>query len=156
MKKIYQADKSVINYTASIGEGCTVHAPVWIGGVVTIGRNCKIQPFAFICDGVVIDDDVFIGPHVCFTNDKRPPSGGEYWARTWVQKGAVIGANVTIIAGVTIGEGAMVGAGSVVTRDVPKGATVVGNPAMMVVKRTEAVIKRISPHNRGANDDLAM
>jgi acetyltransferase-like isoleucine patch superfamily enzyme len=100
---------------------------------VRIGHRCKVEAFAFIPPGVVIEDGVSVGPHACFTNDKRPKAVGE-WKRatTLVRRGASIGANATVLCGVTIGEGAMVGAGAVVTKDVPAGATVVGNPAEIV------------------------
>ena len=113
----------------TIGKQCVVHAPVWIGDV-KIGDRCKIQAFAFIPTGITIEDDVFIGPHVCFTNDKNPPSGGK-WSETFVKKGAVIGAGSVILPGITIGEKAVIGAGSVVTKDVPDNNIVYGNPARM-------------------------
>lgn len=115
-------------WKSTIGEGTRIAAFVEIGGA-TVGRNCSIQAFAFVCPWVTLEDDVFIGPHVCFTNDKRPPSGGEYWKPTRVCRGASIGANATILPGVTIGERAVIGAGSVVTKDVPAGETWFGNPA---------------------------
>lgn len=135
-KRFYHPEKSVIRH-ATIGDGCTVHALVWIGDVVIIGQNCKIQAFAFIPDGVIIEDNVFIGPHVCFTNDKKPPSNGEHWAKTTVKSGAVIGAGAIILPGVTIGENAMIGAGAVVTKDVKPGTTVVGNPAKELKPKPE-------------------
>ena len=117
-----------------IGDNCTIGKFVEIGNNVRIGNNCKIEAFAFIPPGVTIEDDVFVGPHACFTNDKKPSATGEWQAsETLVKKGASIGANATIVCGITIGEGALVGAGSVVTKDVPAGATVVGNPAKVKV-----------------------
>lgn len=124
--KIWHPELSVL-LSENIGEGCTIHAPVWIGKTVVIGNNCKIQAFSFLPDGVVLEDNVFIGPHVCFTNDRYPPS--DMWLWTRVCKGASIGANCTILPGIYIGEGAMVGAGSVVTKSVLAGTTVYGNPA---------------------------
>lgn len=124
--KIWQPEKSVI-LDCEIGDNSTIHAFVWIGNNVKIGKNCKIQAFAFLPDGVVLEDNVFIGPHVCFCNDKRPPSG--FWCKTLVKKGASIGANATIIPGITIHEMAMIGAGSVVTKNVPECECWVGNPA---------------------------
>lgn len=123
---IYHPDKSVI-LECVIGEGCTIHAPVWIGHGVSIGHGCKIQAFTFIPSGVVIGNRVFIGPHVCFTNDKHPPSPD--WSNTIVEDGVSIGANATILPGIVIHKNAVIGAGSVVTKDVPEGATVYGNPA---------------------------
>ena len=113
-----------------IGDDCTIGRFVEIGDGVVIGNRCKVEAFAFIPPGVVIEDEVFVGPHACFTNDKRPHATGQWKkVKTLVRRGASIGANATILCGVTIGEGAMVGAGAVVTRDVPAGATVAGNPA---------------------------
>lgn len=106
------------------GKGCVIHSHVWIADGVQIGNRVKIQAFAFIPEGVLLEDDVFIGPHVCFTNDKFPPSHRTKWAPTVVKKGAVIGANATILPGVTIGVSAVVGAGAVVTKDVEDGAIV--------------------------------
>lgn len=125
---IWHPEKSVI-LTDKIGEGTVIHAPVWIGKDVPIGRNCKVQAFAFIPAWVHISDEVFIGPHVCFTNDKHPPSGGKAWSHTFVGKGVVIGANATILPGINLNPRCIIGAGAVVTKDVPGGVTVVGNPA---------------------------
>lgn len=114
----------------NIGEGCTIHSHVWIGDEVVIGRDCKIQAFAFIPNGVRIGDNVFIGPHACFTNDKHPSASGNWkQSKTLVGDHAVIGANATILPSVTIGASATIGAGAVVTKDVESGAVVVGNPA---------------------------
>jgi UDP-2-acetamido-3-amino-2,3-dideoxy-glucuronate N-acetyltransferase len=98
---------------------------------VKIGRGCKIQAFAYIPDNVVIGNNVFIGPHVCFTNDKYPPSNGGWKATipTIVQDGASIGANATILPSLVIGRDSVVGAGAVVTKNVTPGKTVMGNPA---------------------------
>jgi acetyltransferase-like isoleucine patch superfamily enzyme len=129
-------------YGCNIGDGCKIGAFVEIRSQVTIGRNVKIQAFAFIPEGVTIEDGVFVGPHVCFTNDKYPRAvnadgslmSGDDWqiVPTVVRQGAGIGANATIVCGVTIGEWAMVGAGAVVTRDVPDYAIVTGVPAQVV------------------------
>ncbi len=110
-----------------IGEGSVIHSHVWIANGVKIGKRVKIQAFTFIPEGVTIEDDVFIGPRVTFTNDRYPPS--DKWGRIFVKKGAAIGASSTIIVGVTIGENSLVGAGSVVTKDVPPNAKVYGVPA---------------------------
>ncbi len=112
-----------------IGDDVIVHDTAWIGDLVQIGKGSKIQPFAFIPNFVVIGNNCFVGPHVCFTNDKYPPSGGRGWASTQVKDGAVIGANATILPGIIIGKNAVVGAGSVVTKDVEPNSTVAGNPA---------------------------
>lgn len=112
---------------AKKGIGGVIHDPVWIGDAVTIGDNVKIQAFAFIPNGVTIRNDVFIGPHVCFTNDKYPPHNT--FLETVVEDGVRIGANATILPGLVLGKGCMIGAGSVVTRSVPSGQTWVGNPA---------------------------
>ena len=91
----------------------------------------KIEAFAFICPGVIIEDDVFIGPHVVFTNDKNPANtwGKRKIMKTIVKKGASIGANATILPGITIGKKATIGAGAVLTKSVPDGETWLGNPA---------------------------
>jgi UDP-2-acetamido-3-amino-2,3-dideoxy-glucuronate N-acetyltransferase len=126
-------------YGCTIGDNCKIASFVEIQRGVVIGANVKVEAFAFIPSGVTIEDGAFIGPHVCFTNDFYPAAvdeRGELLAAgdweitpTVVKRGASIGANATIICGVTIGEGALVGAGSVVTRDVPPGVLVRGNPA---------------------------
>ena len=90
-----------------IGNTTKVAAFVEIGKGVVIGERCLIEAFVFIPPGVTIEDDVFIGPHVCFTNDRNPPS--KNWYKTLVKKGARIGANASILAGITIGEGALIG-----------------------------------------------
>ena len=128
---IWHPEKSVI-LTDKIGANCVIHAPVWIGKDVEIGESCKIQAFAFIPTGVRLQKGVFIGPHVCFTNDKHPPSFGKHWSDTLVEEYAVIGANATILPGITIGYQARVGAGAVVTKDVPPNSVVVGNPAKIL------------------------
>ncbi len=136
--KIYQP--SLVNlYGCEIGDGSSVGAFVEIRRGVKLGKNVKVQAFAFIPEGVTIEDGAFIGPHACFTNDLYPrstnPDGSLQTAADWklvtttVKKGASIGANATIVCGVTIGEYAMVAAGAVVTRDVPPYALVVGVPA---------------------------
>src|SRR5205807_26314 len=102
-------------------------------------KNCKIQSHTFICEGVTIEDNCFIGHGVMFTNDRRPraanPDGSLQTDADWVlektlvKRGASIGTGATVLPGVTIGEGALVGGGAVVTQNVPPGVTVVGNPA---------------------------
>jgi len=118
-----------------IGKDCNIGKGVYIDKNVVIGDRCKIQNFATIYQGVEIGNDVFIGPHVCFTNDVYPRSfiwNEEKLEKTIVKDGASIGANATIIAGVTIGKYAMVGAGAVVTKDVPDNGLVIGNPARLI------------------------
>jgi UDP-2-acetamido-3-amino-2,3-dideoxy-glucuronate N-acetyltransferase len=133
--------------------GCTVGDDVKIGAFVevqknaSIGNNCKISSHTFICEGVTIEDAVFIGHSVTFINDMYPratAAGGALqteadWKvdKTVVKKGASIGSGCTILANVTIGEGAIIGAGSVVTKDVPPNAIVAGNPAKFLRFVTE-------------------
>lgn len=119
---------------AVIGENCILGKCAYVGLDVRIGSGVKIQNRASIYKGVTIEDNVFIGPHVVFTNDRYPRAFSEGWETipTLVRRGASIGANSTIICGITIGEYAMVGGGSVVTRDVPSHALVVGNPAKLI------------------------
>ncbi len=123
----------------SIGENCIIGKGVYVDAGVSIGNNVKIQNYVSVYHGLTIEDGVFIGPHVCFTNDMRPravnPDGSLKAADDWVlsetvvKRGAALGANSTIRCGITIGEWAMVGSGSVVTRDVPAHGLVYGNPA---------------------------
>ena len=115
---------------AKIGKNCILGKSVYVGKNVIIGNNVKIENRVSIFQGVKIEDDVFIGPHVVFTNDLRPRSFNKEWKiiPTYVKKGASIGANSTIICGVTVGEYSMIGAGSVVTIDIPPYALAYGNP----------------------------
>lgn len=121
---------------ALVGKGCAIHSHTWIGSGVIIGDFCRVQAFTFIPSGVEIGNHVFIGPHVCFTNDslrwEEAPTGNDHWKKTIIKDGVKIGANATILPGVTINEGATIGAGSVVTQDVLANQTVVGNPARPV------------------------
>lgn len=119
---------------AKIGKNCNIGKGAYIDVNVVIGDNCKLQNFATLYDGVTLGNDVFVGPHVCFTNDNYPRSliwDENRLVKTVVKDGASIGANSTIIAGVTIGRFALVGAGSVVTKDVPDYGLVFGNPAKL-------------------------
>jgi acetyltransferase-like isoleucine patch superfamily enzyme len=117
---------------SSIGERCNVGKSSYIDIDVRIGSDVKIQNFVSLYKGVTVEDEVFLGPSVTFTNDLYPRSfiwDSEQTVPTLVKRGASIGANSTIICGITVGEYAMVGAGSVVTKDVPPFALVYGNPA---------------------------
>lgn len=116
---------------ASIGSDCNIGKDVYIDRGVRIGDRCKIQNGVSIFIGVEIEDDVFLGPHMTFTNDLVPRAFNRNWeiTPTRVKRGASIGANATILCGITIGEYAMVGAGAVVTKDVAPHSLVVGNPA---------------------------
>jgi UDP-2-acetamido-3-amino-2,3-dideoxy-glucuronate N-acetyltransferase len=122
-------------YKCKIGRNCKVESFVYIEEGVTVGDNCKIKPHVFIPTGVIIEDEVFLGPNVTFTNDKYPHANGDWkLLKTIVGPGASIGAHSVILPGVKIGRNAIVGAGSVVTTDVPDDATVCGNPARALVK----------------------
>ncbi len=131
---IYHPELSNIHPESTIGDECKIHSHVWIGKDVKIGNRCKIEAFTFIPDGVTIEDNVFLGPRVTFTNDKYPPSNGRGWSKTLVKTGASLGASATILPGVTIGKNAVVGAGAVVTKDVADDTTVVGVPARPLSK----------------------
>lgn len=142
--KIY----SFVNaYGCSINDGTKVGTFVEIQKGVKIGKNCKISSHSFICEGVTIEDGVFIGHNVSFINDMNPRAvnldGSLQTEADWsmvntiVKKGASIGTSATILGGVTIGENALVGAGAVVTKDVPNGATVIGNPAKILKKQND-------------------
>jgi len=129
-------------YGCEIGDETKIGAFVEIQKNASVGRRCKISSHTFICEGVTIEDHVFIGHGVMFINDSYPRAttpGGELqtaadWKveRTIVKKGASIGTGATVLASVTIGERAIVGAGSVVTRDVPPDTIVIGNPARVL------------------------
>ncbi len=122
-----------------IGTNCSIGQNVNIANNVKIGNNVKIQNNVSVYEGVELEDYVFCGPSMVFTNIKLPRSefpqrGSKYYLKTLVKKSASIGANATIVCGVTIGEYAIIGAGAVVTKDIPPYSLVVGNPARIVGK----------------------
>jgi acetyltransferase-like isoleucine patch superfamily enzyme len=129
-------------YGCEVGDGSRVGAFVEIQKNAKVGRNCKISSHSFICEGVTIEDNVFIGHGVTFINDAYPrattPDGAPQTEEDWsveptlVKKGASIGSGATILSNLVIGENALVGAGSAVTRDVPDNAIVAGNPARLL------------------------
>jgi len=123
-----------IRENAHIGENCIISKDVYIDTGVTIGNGCKIQNSVSIYQGVSIEDDVFVGPNACFSNDKVPRAFNIDWeiTPTLIKKGASIGANATIVCGVTVGEYSMIAAGAVVTKDVKPYSLVMGNPARHV------------------------
>jgi UDP-2-acetamido-3-amino-2,3-dideoxy-glucuronate N-acetyltransferase len=139
-------------YGCEVGDGTKIGAFVEIQKNARVGRNCKISSHSFVCEGVTIEDNVFVGHGVVFINDLFPRATNENgqlqtekdWKveRTLVKKGASIGSGATILANVVIGENSMVGAGSVVTRDVPDNTVVAGNPAKVL--RTIAPALRVA------------
>jgi acetyltransferase-like isoleucine patch superfamily enzyme len=132
-------------YGCEIGDETSIGTFVEIQRGVKIGARCKIQSHTFICEGVTIEDEVFVGHNVNFINDRYPratnPDGSRQTDADWrviptlVRRGASIGTGAVLLGGVTVGEQATVGAGAVVTRDVPAGATVAGNPARLIPGR---------------------
>jgi len=134
---------SHIQKGAKIGTHCILGQNVNVGNNVTIGNYCKIQNNVSIYEGVTLEDYVFCGPSMVFTNIldpkcKYPQVGEQYYIKTLVREGASIGANATIVCGHTIGRHCMIGAGTVVTKDVPDHALVVGNPGRIVGWVSEA------------------
>ena len=134
-------------YGCSIGDNSRVGAFVEIQKNASIGKNVKVSSHTFVCEGVEIEDDCFIGHNVSFINDKYPratsdgmPQSEADWqvVPTRVMRGASIGTGATILCGITIGENAIVGAGSVVTHDVPDNAVVAGNPARLLHREVAA------------------
>lgn len=141
--KIYHPE--LVNlYGCIIGDETRIGAFVEVQKNAIIGARCKISSHSFICEGVTIEDEVFIGHGVIFTNDVYPRAVNKEgklqtendWSliKTLIKRRAAIGSNTTILPGVTIGEGAMIGAGSMVVKDVPSWTVVVGNPAKLVRK----------------------
>ncbi len=134
---------SHIQKGASIGKNCVIGQNVNVGPNVTIGNNCKIQNNVSIYEGVTLEDYVFCGPSMVFTNIiaprcKYPQAGSKFYIKTLVKEGASIGANATIICGHTIGKHSLIGAGAVVTKDIPDYALVLGNPAKIIGWVSEA------------------
>lgn len=129
-------------YGCEIGDDVKIGAFVEIQKGVKIGHRCKISSHSFLCEGVTVEDEVFIGHNVTFINDRYPrataASGALQTEQDWecvptlIKRGASIGSSATLLCGITIGEHAVVGAGSVVTKDVPPGAVVAGNPARIL------------------------
>lgn len=119
---------------AVIGKGCNICSHCLIENDVVIGNRVTIKSGVQLWDGIVIEDNVFIGPNATFTNDKKPRSKvyPEVFPKIYIKRGASIGGNATILPGITIGKNAMIGAGTVVTKDVPDNALVVGNPGRIV------------------------
>ncbi len=145
--KNVKMSKFINLYGCEVGDETKIGAFVEIQKNAKVGRNCKISSHTFICEGVTVEDNVFVGHNVTFINDSYPRATTadgslqteQDWKveRTLVRKGASIGSGATILSGVTIGENAIIGAGSVVTKDVPLNAIVAGNPAR--------VLRRIAP-----------
>jgi acetyltransferase-like isoleucine patch superfamily enzyme len=129
-------------YGCEIGDDVKIGTFVEIQKGVKIGNRCKISSHTFICEGVTLEDDIFVGHSVTFINDRYPraTSGNGRlqtdadWVcvRTLIKRGASVGSGTTLLCGITVGENAMIGAGSVVTKDVPPGAVVAGNPARLI------------------------
>ena len=128
---------SHIQSNSTIGENCSIGQNVNVGNNVNIGNNVKIQNNVSVYEGVIIEDYVFCGPSIVFTNVLRPrcefpQRGSEFYSKTLVKRSASIGANATIVCGTTIGEYSFIGAGTVVTKDVPAYALFVGNPGKVI------------------------
>ena len=134
-------------YGCEIGDEVRIGTFVEIQKGAKIGNRCKISSHTFICEGVVLEDEVFVGHNVTFINDRYPRATTDQgqlqteadWkcVPTLVKRGASIGSSATLLCGITVGERAVVGAGSVVTKDVPAGAVVAGNPARVMRKKVE-------------------
>jgi UDP-2-acetamido-3-amino-2,3-dideoxy-glucuronate N-acetyltransferase len=141
-------------YGCSIGSGTTIGPFVEIQKHVTVGARCKISSHTFICEGVTIEDEVFVGHGVMFINDLYPratgPDGQLQSAAEWelvhtrICRGASIGSGATILGGIVVGDCALIGAGAVVTRDVPAFAIVVGNPARVVGDTRDRDVSKLS------------
>lgn len=130
--KIWQF--SVVMDGVSIGENCNINAHTLIENDVVIGNNVTLKCGVYIWKRTIIEDNVFIGPNATFTNEKYPRSKeySDFYSGPILKSGSSIGANATILPGIVIGHNAMVGAGSVVTKDIPDGCRVIGNPARVI------------------------
>lgn len=169
-KKFYVDEHAIVDDNVEIGEGtkvwhfshvqsgsklgkkCVLGQNVNVGNNVTIGNFVKIQNNVSVYEGVTLEDYVFCGPSMVFTNildprSKYPQVGAAFYIKTLVKEGASLGANSTIVCGTTIGKFAFVGAGAVVTKDIPDFAQVVGNPARIVGWRSEAGKKLVFDEN---------
>jgi acetyltransferase-like isoleucine patch superfamily enzyme len=126
--------RSHVRAGSRIGDGCTIGFSVYIDDGAVVGNRCKIQNHVSVYRGVTLEDDVFVGPSVTFTNDRYPRAGSPDWeiVPTVIHHGASLGANATIVCGIDVGTWAMAAAGSVVTSDVPAHGLVAGNPARLV------------------------
>lgn len=147
-------------YGCEIGDDVKIGAFVEIQKGSRIGHRCKISSHSFICEGVTLEDEVFIGHNVVFTNDRYPraASNGKLQSEadwmcipTLVKRGASIGSGAVLLCGITVGEKAMIGAGSVVTRDVPAGAIVAGNPARVLIPRSKPDSIQVAANKNGAS-----
>ncbi|MCP5382474.1 MAG: N-acetyltransferase [Kordiimonadaceae bacterium] len=136
---------SKVREDVTIGKNCIIGQCCYIDFAVILGNRCKVQNGVSLYNGLTVGDDVFIGPNATFTNDLRPRAHNKDWkiSKTIVLDGASIGANSTIVCGITLGKNCMVAAGSVVTKDVPDHALVMGQPARIVdfVNRSGARLK---------------
>lgn len=152
--KDVRLSKFINLYGCTIGDNTKIGAFVEIQKNASVGKNCKISSHTFICEGVSIEDEVFVGHNVTFINDMYPRAANEDGSLqteadwkvipTVIKKGASIGSSATILANVTIGERAIIGAGSVVTKDVPAGVVAAGNPAKILRKVTSMHMDVIS------------
>ncbi len=143
---------SHISKNSKIGFNCTIGQNVFIGEDVKIGNNVKIQNNVSVYQGVTIEDDVFCGPSVVFTNVKYPIARKKIdkknYEKTLIKKGATLGANSTILCGIIVGENSMIGAGSVVTKNIKKDTIVIGNPSYELKKKKIKKNKMLKKHKR--------
>jgi acetyltransferase-like isoleucine patch superfamily enzyme len=164
-QRVHIAQPALVNlYGCAIGDDTRIGAFVEIQRGATVGARCKVSSHSFVCEGVDIEDEVFVGHGVMFTNDRRPracaadgrPQTPDDWTleRTRVMKGASLGTHATILCGVTIGEHALVAAGAVVTHDVPPHAIVAGVPAR-VIGDTRDAAGESGPTNELAHSQVA-